>query len=511
MIEFTMQKYPVTSDSRAVAEGGTFIAVQGFKENGLNFITDALKNGAKHIVIPQGAGSCFLKKECETVGASLEEVADPRKELALRVAAAYGNPAKKVKIIGVTGTKGKTTTTHLIFHLLKTAGVPVALIGGVTCTIYTQDTCYEEKSVLTTPSAEYIHSFLARAVTAGVEVVVLELSAHAAALDRTYGLSFTAFGFTNLLSDHLDFFGTLETYFQAKCSFIDQVTEEGIVITLKKDLWHDRIAAYAQSYAHLLSKPIDKKQLYACEYKSHGRCMQLSTEHFAMQETPSQGIMLKNIEQVHSLLAEYGTIWCPALFGNFNGENILLAVALTDYYLRSYRTALSGAQRSNIITAGCRTFSGAPGRLQKHQLRSGAIAFVDHAHTGPSAEAVLKVLRSYTDDLIVVFGCGGDKDPARRAGMAQAVARYADKIIVTNDNPRTEDPDKIIAQILAHIPEEKMKHVHVIQNRAQAIAYAVSHTKKESSLVLLGKGHEEEQIVGSTHFFFSDYQELSRY
>lgn len=433
--------------------GGTFVALPGYRLHGNKFIPEALSRGALHVVVHEGSLSDDLRAMIARHGASIREVENPRRVLAELSAESYNYPAKKIIIIGITGTKGKTTTAYLLEHILKVSGIKTALLGSVCNRILDE----EEKSLLTTCESDYLHTFFHTCIERHVDVVVMEVSAHGPALYRTHGIPFSYLGFTNLMPDHLDFFHDMENYFQAKLSLFDQLSSAGVAV-VNDTLWGRRVAQRV--------------------------------------ERNGQQTIIMSSDDISAVFFN-----APALIGDFNKENCMLAVGLCQSY------GLSNQQIQKALLS----FSGVPGRLQLHTLQSGAKGFVDFAHNGPAVEKVLGVLRKLTSHLIVLFGCGGDRDPSRRPAMGRAVVQYADEIILTNDNARSEDPMKIVNDILVGIDEVHYSKIAVILDRRDAIKAAANRASKDSILVLLGRGHESTQIVGDRLIELNDFDELSCY
>lgn len=466
--------YPVTCHTDHVGPGSTFVAIKGYATDGTKYINDALAKGATTIVLDQASSTPELEDLCKQFQAGYSVVRDTRIALAEQAAQALGNPADKLKIIGITGTKGKTTTAYLTEYLLRQAGHKTALVSTIAQTIGDQ----REDSKLTTPESDYLQMFFAQCVKAGVEYVVMEVSSHALALNRVHGIEFTSVGFSNLSQDHLDFHGDLESYFAAKTQLFSMVKAGGSIVINSDSEWGKRAAECAAAHSK------------GASIISYGQePMSANHEHLQILETSFSGITIKLGSQ---------TYFCPSLFGSFNGYNIAMAILLCSDAKINAAQALA-------------QFPGVPGRLQKHTLKSGAHAFVDYAHNTPSFHAVLSMLRPYTKHLIVIFGCGGNKPKERRFGMGRVAAEFADTIIVTDDNPRFEDRNAIINDIISGMPEEKQKAVVRQADRAQAIALAASLAHEGSIVALLGKGHETYYLINGQTLYFDDYEEIRKF
>lgn len=467
--------YTVTCHSQKVGTGSTFFAITGHKQEGKKYIHDALERGAKKIVIEENNVDQSLLDLCKQFGATLATSKNIRQELAHASAQAANFPAKKLKIIGITGTKGKTSTTFLIEHILKQTGHKTALIGGVCNKILNQ----AQASTLTTPNSDYLHIFFAECVKQQVEYVVMEVSSHALSLDRVYGVEFDVVGFTNLSSEHMDFYNSMEQYFAAKLKLFDQVKKDGKIIINNDDTWGSQAGIHAKK---LHRQVISFKQ---------GAPDNDGYHHFTITNNTLAGITLQ--------LGQTWQLATSTLFGLFNAQNITMA-SLTCKQLGLPEQSISQALTS---------FPGVPGRLQPHQLKNGVYAFVDFAHSPGAMEQVLKTLRPFTHNLIVVFGCGGDRDTSKRPMMGMLAEKYADHIIITDDNPRTENRESIARDILQGINNQD--RVTTILNRAEAIAQAASLATEGSIITLLGKGHETHYLINGEKKYFSDIENIRRY
>ncbi|MBM3887412.1 UDP-N-acetylmuramoyl-L-alanyl-D-glutamate--2,6-diaminopimelate ligase [Candidatus Dependentiae bacterium] len=475
---------PVTCDSTKTTKGSTFVACDGTRLRGIDFIPSAIQQGATRIIADIKYQSDLEQIEQENPAIMFSYVINPRQVLAEEAAKAHGYPAKKLRVIGVTGTKGKSSTTHLIEHILKTAGHKTALIGGVANKIL--DT--KLQSSLTTPNSDFLQAFFAACVEQGVDTVVMEVSSHALSLDRTYGIEFDTIGFTNLAPDHLDFYdNSMQAYCDAKLLLFNQLKSTGKAIINLDHIWRDYVVANA-------TQVLESHQIIT-----------LSSHH---QEADTRmSIKENNLDGLHLLISQAQAaislnLSSTYLFGIPYAYNIAMAALICQSMNIS----------NEVIAAGISSFAGTPGRLQLHVLKNGAKAFVDFAHNGPSMEAVLQMLRPLTDNLIVVFGCGGDRPKERRQFMAQSAAKFSDQIIITEDNPRTEDRFQILRDVAANIPTDALKKTRTIQDRREAINSAVKMATTPSSIVaILGKGHEPYQIIGTTYYHFDDYEEIRRF
>ena len=473
---------PVTCDSTKIKRGSTFVACDGAVFRGIDFIPEAIKKGAAAVICDIKYQSLLTDLEHENSGVQFSYTANPRKALAEKAAQAHGYPAKKLRIIGVTGTKGKSSITHLIEHILNVAGHKTALVGGVANKIVG----VAQPSMLTTPNSDFLQAFFAACVEQDVDTVVMEVSSHALSLDRVHGIEFDAVGFSNLGQDHLDFYGTMQAYCDAKVQLFKMLKPTGSAIINLDHAW----GAYVQQVA--------RAQLASAQIITLSKT-QPATHTMTINENSLAGLKLSITDQVNN---NHITLASQYLFGEPYACNIALAKLMCQ----------SIGIPNDTITQGVQSFTGTPGRLQLHILKNGAKAFVDFAHSGPPMEAVLQMLRPLTNNLIVLFGCGGDKDKLRRVLMPQAAAAFADHIIITEDNPRTEDRLQILRDIESNIPRQALNKTQIIQDRRQAVAGAVALATTPSSIVaILGKGHEPYQIIGTTKHHFDDYEEIQKF
>lgn len=448
-----------------VGLGTTFVAVHGQNTDGTLFVAEAIRKGASRIVISSDAqlsvqAELLIKeKKIDCV-----RVANTRLALAQLSAEAYNFPAKRFKFVGITGTKGKTTTATLLHHILHSADKKVALISTVENKIGNQ----VFKAPLTTPQPDYLHMFFDRCLQEGVELVVMEVAAQALTLHRVHGIQFDVGVFTNFAHEHLEFYASMDDYFAAKCLLREHMQPGASII-----INGDDSALQAFAYDHLI---------------------RVMLQDIAVKSVAS-------IEFAGAVDGEDLTVCAPFMMGQFNVYNILYAV---------YAALLLGVTRQDVLQA-ITTFTGVKGRLQKHALPNGATCYVDYAHTPDSYTHVLSLLRSMTDHLIVVFGCGGLRDKSKRSIMGGIAAAIADCVVLTSDNPRTEDPLEIIAQIKKGAAVQDMHKIVEVPDRAQAISYACTQTTRGSIVAILGKGPDEYQIIGATKHYFSDVETVKCY
>ncbi|MGB8467901.1 MAG: UDP-N-acetylmuramoyl-L-alanyl-D-glutamate--2,6-diaminopimelate ligase [Candidatus Babeliales bacterium] len=454
--------YRVTSHTKHVGPGTTFVAVKGMKQDGIDFIGEALNLGASSIVIQEAVQlSDATMSALERAGAQLVRVTDTRLALAQLSAQAYGNPAQQLTIIGVTGTKGKSTTCFLIEQILRTAGYATALISSVRNAI---GTTYFETH-LTTPQPDFIQMFLAQCVQAGVTHVVIEVAAQALTLHRVHGITFDSVLFTNFDQEHLEFYASMDDYFVAKEQLMSRVKAGGIAWVNGDDT---RCAMLKNNYAHV---------------RTYG--VTAGVDVLVRMQSRDTGA------QVH----EGDACWqSPALLGLFNGYNMTAALCV----------ARSLDIPDAVIHNAFHTFTGVPGRVERYSLPNGAIACIDKAHNPSSFHAILSTLRGITSHLIVIFGAGGERDKSKRPLMGAIAASFGDLVFITTDDPRSEDPATIIQEIYAGIEPALQARVVCEVDREIAIRAAYAASKPGTIIALLGKGVDEYQLIQGIKQPFSE-------
>jgi UDP-N-acetylmuramyl-tripeptide synthetase len=456
--------YPVACHTDNVGPGSIFVAIKGLSYDGSTFIPHALQKGATTIVIEDGVQLPeSITKIIVAYNAQIVRVKDARQALATFSTQAAGFPAQKLKIIGITGTKGKTTTTFLLEHILRTSGYKTALLSTVKNMILEQ----EFSAPLTTAQPDYLHQFLKICVQAGIDYVVMEVAAQALSLYRVEGIRFDGIIFTNFALEHLEFYKSLDEYFAAKCLIFKHCKENAPALLNADD---SRVMSLCNHYKPVVS--------YGWSAKADVSIQDVrdSVNSLACTVSWHNGYDVK----------------VPSLMGTFNIYNVVAALTMAIYCKVSMEQGIQAV----------RMFSGVPGRLERYQLPNGALCIIDYAHNPLSYEQVLSMLRQLTQHLIVVFGAGGNRDASRRPIMGSLASQYADIIILTSDNPRTEDPKKIIEDIKVGITE---KHKVMCElDRENAIKKAYEKSKRGSIIVLLGKGPEQYQIIGDQKIPFSE-------
>jgi UDP-N-acetylmuramoyl-L-alanyl-D-glutamate--2,6-diaminopimelate ligase len=460
----------VTLRGQNAQPGDLFAALPGTSSHGTRYAADAVAQGAI-AVLTDAAGVAQIGSD---VGVPVLIHPDPRSVLGELAATVYGHPSDRLRVIGVTGTSGKTTTTYLVEAGLRSAERVAGLIGTVGIRVDGRD----EPSALTTPEAPDLQALLAVMVEQGVDTVVMEVSSHALTLGRVDGMHFAVGGFTNLSRDHLDFHPTMEDYFDAKARLFDpqSPTHADISVICIDD---DAGRAMARIAHHPMS------------VSATGRDADWRVENIDTVELGAQEFMAVDPAGVHHGLR----IGLP---GRYNIANCLLAVALLDSVGVSPEQAAPGLRSATV-----------PGRLEPVDRGQGFLALVDYAHKPGALRAVLETLRAQSRGrLVVVFGAGGNRDPGKREPMGRVAAELADLVVVTDDNPRDEEPAAIRAAIMAGAQGGPAQVVE-IGDRREAIDHAVAWARPGDVVLIAGKGHEAGQTSHGQTRPFDDREELA--
>jgi UDP-N-acetylmuramoyl-L-alanyl-D-glutamate--2,6-diaminopimelate ligase len=462
----------IAYDSRKVAKGFAFFCIPGEHVDGNAFIKDAITSGAVCIVSEQATNDSSVP---------LVTVPDVRIALAECAAEFYGYPSRRLRLLGVTGTNGKTTTTHLIQQMLSDAGKKTGMIG--TLGNRTEPTQAYSDAKHTTPQSADLQHMLADMLSEGCSHISMEVSSHALAQERVAACDFACAVLTNITQDHLDFHKTMENYWRTKRLLFERLNDSPHTdlhaIINADDPLYAQFASASGSRVRTISygwnSPADI-HVISCSFESAGTKLSLATP---------KGTIDLNLR----------------LSGKFNVYNVMAAVAV------ALAEGVSIPQVQKTLAA----FPGVAGRFEviTTGLAPEPLCIVDYAHTPDGLENVLKAAAHVVPSngkLIVVFGCGGDRDPSKRPQMGEIAELLAHDVIVTSDNPRSEDPQHIIANILAGI--KRMKQVRVEPDRARAIAMAIDSATDKDVVVVAGKGHENYQILGDKTIPFDDRQEV---
>ena len=459
----------LATNSHACQPGDLFIGMPGTRVDGGEFWQSAIASGAvAALVSPQAAQK---RAEGAKADACIIVASDMIQACAQVATKFYGYPAQKMKLVGVTGTNGKTTTSHLIEFFLNKA-IPTALMG----TLYTRWAGFVQTAAHTTPFAVELQHQLATALQAGCQIAAMEVSSHALAQGRVMGCPFEVAVFTNLTQDHLDFHRDMEDYFAAKALLFSPDYLQGRAVINADD-----------SYGQRLIAKLNSEQVW--RYSVQDSTADLWMSDLSYEPTGVSGML-------HTPNGKVG--FRSPLVGQYNLANLLAAVGV----------ALHLGMDLQTIASILPEFSGVPGRMERVQIdeQQEIGAIVDYAHTPDSLENLLRAARPFIPGkMICVFGCGGDRDRTKRPKMGKIAADLADLTIVTSDNPRTEDPERILQDILAGIPPtiEPL----VICDRAEAIHTAILQAQPGDGVLIAGKGHEDYQILGTEKIHFDDREQ----
>ncbi|GBF79279.1 UDP-N-acetylmuramoyl-L-alanyl-D-glutamate--2,6-diaminopimelate ligase [Aphanothece sacrum] len=461
----------ISTNSHACQRGDLFIGMPGTRVDGGEFWQSALEDGAVSAIITPQAAAKFPA----TPDACIIQAEDMITVSAQIAAAFYNYPTQQLKMIGVTGTNGKTTTTHLIEFFLNQGQYPTALLG----TLYTRWQGFQQTAIHTTPFAAQLQEQLSEAVKTNNQYCVMEVSSHALAQGRVKECAFQVGVFTNLTQDHLDFHRYMEDYFGAKALLFspDYLTQRAII-------------NLDDNYGKRLIEGLESDRVWS--YSVSNNTADFYTSDLIYEATGVKGI-------VHT---PQGSVpFNSPLVGQFNLSNVLAAVATVLHFGLDLETVIRQLPE----------FLGVPGRMERVQISEGQdiSVIVDYAHTPDSLENLLKAARPFiAGQMICVFGCGGDRDRTKRPLMGKICAELADIAVVTSDNPRTEEPQGILNDIIAGIPES-VKHL-VISDRAEAIGKAIEQAKAGDGVLIAGKGHEDYQILGTEKIHFDDREEAKK-
>ncbi|UCC66375.1 MAG: UDP-N-acetylmuramoyl-L-alanyl-D-glutamate--2,6-diaminopimelate ligase [Deltaproteobacteria bacterium] len=466
--EIDLEIEDISYHSHRVKEGDLFVAVRGAKNNGHHFIEEATKKGARAFIVE--------RIPAVPINVPMVLVADSRKALAQISAEFFSHPSREIKLIGITGTNGKTTTSYLIESILKKARRKVGVIG----TINYRFEGKELPASITTPQSYDLQRLLYEMATGRAEYVVMEVSSHALDQERVRGCHFDVGVFTNLSPEHLDYHEDMDRYFAAKKRFFQEILTEA-----KKDPW-----AIVNIDDPLLRE--FKKELPPLRAMTYGHDQ--GEVRVLREEVSLKGIKTMLSTTLGSLEIK------TTLIGEYNLYNILAATTV----------GISLGISLETIRQGIEGLSRIPGRMEKVGDGSPWI-LVDYAHTPDALEKTLKgIKRLAKERLIVVFGCGGDRDRSKRPLMGKIGVQWADLAIITSDNPRTEDPFKIIEQIEKGAREVSPHRYLVIPDRREAINKAISLAGPHDLVLITGKGHENYQIIGEERLPFDDRKEAER-
>ncbi|MEP0860787.1 MAG: UDP-N-acetylmuramoyl-L-alanyl-D-glutamate--2,6-diaminopimelate ligase [Ignavibacterium sp.] len=458
----------IEHDSRKVKKNSVFVAIKGYKTDGHLFVMDAINKGAVAVVVEENNNipdEIFIHADIAKI-----VVHNTRIALAQLSKGFYKDPTSKLKLVGITGTNGKTTTAFIIKNIFETAGIRTGLVGTIANYIGSE----KIDSKLTTPESNDLNDLFLQMINSGCENAVMEVSSHSLVLNRVYGLNFSAAVFTNITSDHLDFHQTFENYLNAKKILFDILPSDATAVVNADD----------ESSHHIVS---DSKAKVITYGKNENSDYVISSIKYDLNGTSFKITCGGKSYEVQT-----------KLIGEFNAYNSAAAFAIADQFNIAKEKIIDGIKSTPFV----------PGRFEV--IGSGKKkAIVDYSHTADSLEKAILALRQIIGDdrqLVTVFGCGGDRDKTKRPIMGKVATELSDFVIITSDNPRTENPIQIINDIKKGVIKNNFI---VIENRYEAIKYAIQKSKEDAAILIAGKGHETYQEINGVRNHFSD-QETAR-
>ncbi len=460
----------ITIDSREVQRGSIFVAIKGFKTDGHLFIQQAISNGASAIVLEDDKNiseQLFTKNNVTKI-----LVENSRKALAKLADTFFDSPSKKLNLIGITGTKGKTTTTYFLKNIFENANMKTGLIGTNKNMIGKK----EIKTKMTTPESHIINSLLSEMVKEDCSQCVMEVSSHSLELHRVDFLDFNVGVFTNITSDHLDFHNNFKNYLAAKKIFFDQLKPKAKVIYNKDD----------KNHSVLLENCTAEKISYGLHSNAD---IKIENVNFSLEGTEFQ---IKYLENTYHLNTK--------LIGEFNAYNATAAFAASVFSGVSITQAIEGIKSTPQV----------PGRFEVISKGNKKV-IVDYSHTADSLKQALHAIKYIVKDehpVYTIFGCGGDRDKTKRPVMGSIAEQLSNYVYVTSDNPRTEDPYAILSDIEKGLQKDNHK---IIENREEAIKRAIENSEDDAVILIAGKGHETYQEINGTRNYFSDKEVAEKY
>lgn len=455
----------IAYDSRRVKKGNLFVCITGLKTDGHNYIEGAIKNGAGAIVIEKEMKN--IKDIIDKHDISAIRVNDSRDVLSKLSSNFFNNPSEKINAVGITGTNGKTSITYLITSILEENNKKTSIIGTMKNRIVDE----EYKTSNTTPESLELQYLFNEMLKKDVDVCAMEVSSHSLDLKRVEDIKFNIGVFTNLTADHLDFHKDMESYKNAKMKLFYKTSDVNIINTddkYGKEIYNE----IKNLNTPVLSYGLDNN----CDIRAEDIKMNITFSEFKLVTPKYSGNVKINI---------------PGLFSIYN---ILAAIAVCYFMGYSYEN----------ISKGIKAIKPIRGRFEPVENNKGISVIVDYAHTPDALENVLKTINQFAKGrVIVVFGCGGDRDSSKRPVMGKIAYNMSDYSIITNDNPRTEDPNMIVEDILKGIGQDKNKY-DVVMDRREAIKIAISSAQKDDIVLIAGKGHETYQIINNEVLDFDD-------
>ena len=454
----------LTYDSRTAGEGYCFFAVAGTMVDGHNYIAKAVASGAKAVICQH------IPEEVANLNCTFVVVEDSNLAMGVIASNFYGNPSKELKVVGVTGTNGKTTIATLLYDLVQSMGYKAGLISTVVYKVGAK----EIVSTHTTPDAIRLNAMMREMVDEGCDYCFMECSSHAIVQDRIRGLRFAGGMFTNLTHDHLDYHKTFAEYLRAKKLFFDRLPKEAFALTNIDDRNGRVMVQNTRAVVRTLS----------LRSMADFRCK--------VVEMLLDGMLLR---------IDGEEVWVKCI-GRFNAYNMLTI----------YATALMLGQRKEEVLTAISTLQSVSGRFEYIRAEDGTTAVVDYAHTPDALENVITTIEEFrqpSQNLIVLCGCGGDRDKTKRPEMAAIAVKYAATAIFTSDNPRTEDPEQILRDMVEGLPLDA--RYLKISDRGEAIRTAAMLARPGDIILLAGKGHENYQVIGTEKIHFDDREEIKKY
>lgn len=466
-------------DSRRARAGDLFVAVGGQRSHGLDHLEQALSAGVAAVLWEPSPQYSELPPPLRPARLPVVAVEGLKHRIGVIADRFYGSPSERLTVIGVTGTDGKTSCSHFLAAGLDGRGGRCGLIGTLGYGLYGE----LDQATHTTPDAIRVHGLLADMRARGARYVAMEVSSHALDQGRVEGVRFDTAILTNLSRDHLDYHGDLAAYAAAKRRLFLMPGLRHAVVNLDDALGRELVESVADS-VQVVGYGMAPGPVEHAVPTVRGELLALDAKGLRLQVDSPWG---------------RAEIRSP-LLGEFNASNLLAVLATLVLTGVEFDQACEALERLRTVPGRVERFGGSAGK---------PLVVVDYAHTPKALESVLHALRAHTEgELWCVFGCGGDRDPGKRPLMAAAAQRYADRVVVTDDNPRGEDPERIIADILSGL--EQSQRVHVQRDRARAIAYAVAHAGVDDVVLVAGKGHEDYQEVAGRRLPFSDREQVRR-
>jgi UDP-N-acetylmuramoyl-L-alanyl-D-glutamate--2,6-diaminopimelate ligase len=454
----------ISAHSRKTQAGDLFVAIDGYRTSGRLYVESAIKNGASAIATQDISVAKIITKKYSKLTAVYTQ--NPRHFLATVANSFYDYPSKKLSLIGITGTDGKTTTSFMIKSILEAAGKKTGLLG--TIRYYNGTKWYSAPN--TTPESLDFVSFLADLVKRKIKYCISEISSHALALDRTYGLNFKVGVFTNLTQDHLDFHKSIRAYGEAKLKLFKNLSSSSFAAVNHDDEFADKIVKNTK--AKVITYGLYKKCTIFAKINKQNHYGTDTRVHFNKKSRPMDIVL--------------------PMIGTHNIYNMMAAIGVAKGLGISDKFIKLGLEKLAVV----------PGRLERIKTDKDFNVYIDYAHTAKALNVAIATLKHITKgNMIVVFGCGGNRDRHKRPVMGKVATESCNYAIITSDNPRFEKPEAIINEIKKGI---KRKNFEVIVDRAHAIKRAISIVKPDDTILIAGKGHEEYQIFGDKLIRFSD-------